>query len=454
MSFYAQHSTVTFKWVIAPNASPPVKADFDITLILPNGNAAYTDDQLTTYIAPTATAQGEATFNVLLNFLGLYQVTLSIGNDAAHILTGHREIYSIVPPDTVLNGTPPCLTQGPDVIPICIHTLLADSVESASEVSTPTASDAVILSFVEVSRIEGTDWDAISGGPTEATLGNFRHAIIDASGTRLYVVGTNSTQIYQYSLPTPNSLAGISFVGTSGVLSEMTNIRHLGLSDDGLHMLIDSNTSRELFHFSMSPAFDITSLTDEDETLDHTSGFGSWTGFMESFYMKGDGTSWWIARSNDDTLYQFDMSVAYDPSTSSLVASEDISDSVSAPPIDVDPYVYSGGDGIGTGDSWGLSFSDSGQFFHIGVWFSGSGATGGDPPEMVYTYELDTAYDIEGGKTLQLPTPIIQEFLEGDSMEAINVQNYAVDGINIACGGFMTAVVAFKFSVDPPVYEG
>ena len=117
MSFQAKDSTVTFKWSIAPNASPPVKADFDINLVLPNGTATYVDDGITTYVAPTATLQGEATYNLVLAVTGLYQVTLSTGTAAVHILSAHREIYSVIPPASVITGRAPCLTQRPAVIP-------------------------------------------------------------------------------------------------------------------------------------------------------------------------------------------------------------------------------------------------------------------------------------------------------------------------------------------------
>lgn len=113
MSIHAKDSTVTFTWIISPTASPPVKADFDINLINPNGTATYVDDGITTYIAPTATVQGEATYDLTLANVGLYKVSLSIGTDAVNIISAHREIYSVILPSVVTAGPSANIVRGP-----------------------------------------------------------------------------------------------------------------------------------------------------------------------------------------------------------------------------------------------------------------------------------------------------------------------------------------------------
>ena len=117
MSFYSKDSTLTFEWVIRPNASPPAKADLDIKLQLPDRSTTYTNDGVLTYVAPTATAQGSATYELTPTVVGRYQVTLSIGGDTEYIVKSFREIYVVVPPDHVLNGCTGKTTLGPEVTP-------------------------------------------------------------------------------------------------------------------------------------------------------------------------------------------------------------------------------------------------------------------------------------------------------------------------------------------------
>ena len=115
MSIHQRNSTVTFKWTILPTGSPPVAADFDILLILPDFQGSYTDDNITSYVAPTATTQGQVTFDLPLPQLGRYIVKLATGVSTALIVNATREIYAVDLPPHILLGAQGKLTQGPEI---------------------------------------------------------------------------------------------------------------------------------------------------------------------------------------------------------------------------------------------------------------------------------------------------------------------------------------------------
>lgn len=115
MSIHQRNSTVTFKWTILPTGSPPVAADFDILLILPDFQGSYTDDNITSYVAPTATTQGQVTFDLALPQLGRYIVKLATGVSTAFIVRDTREIYAVDLPPHILLGAAGKLTQGPEI---------------------------------------------------------------------------------------------------------------------------------------------------------------------------------------------------------------------------------------------------------------------------------------------------------------------------------------------------
>lgn len=123
MAFYLINSTITFEWNIDPNTVPLVKADFDITLTVPDGTSTYTDDGVLTYVAPTATTQGKVTYALTPICVGRHQVTLSEGTNTAHIVQAKRDIYVVDVPAYVTTavaiGQPggPSTTRGPDVLP-------------------------------------------------------------------------------------------------------------------------------------------------------------------------------------------------------------------------------------------------------------------------------------------------------------------------------------------------
>lgn len=117
MSIRILNETVTFCWQIPPATAAPSKADWDVLVHKPDGSSAYTDDGITTYVAPTATTQGQATFDLLINQLGRWQVTLAEGTNTLHVIQAFREIYVVAPPSYVIAGTPAKITQGPEIIP-------------------------------------------------------------------------------------------------------------------------------------------------------------------------------------------------------------------------------------------------------------------------------------------------------------------------------------------------
>ena len=117
MSIHVINTTLTFCWSLNATDETLVKADFDILLSKPDGSATYTNDGLTTFTAPTPTSNGEATFDLLVDQLGRYQVTLSIGASDDYLVKALREVFIVDPPAYVSAGTTAKTTRGPEIIP-------------------------------------------------------------------------------------------------------------------------------------------------------------------------------------------------------------------------------------------------------------------------------------------------------------------------------------------------
>lgn len=117
MSIHVLDTTLTFCWVINPTDVSLAQADFDIILSKPDGSTTYVDNSLTTFVAPTANSQGQATYDLLVDQLGRYQVTLSVGVSTAWVVKAFREVYIVDLPASVAVGTPGKTTSGPEVLP-------------------------------------------------------------------------------------------------------------------------------------------------------------------------------------------------------------------------------------------------------------------------------------------------------------------------------------------------
>ena len=116
MSYFIVNTQLTFCWAVKATGSPPLKSDFDIHLVTPSDAGTYTNDGVTTYIAPTATQQGQVTFNFTPTVVGRHVVTLSVGTDAVFIVNAERKVYIVDPPAHVFASNPK-LSQGPFVLP-------------------------------------------------------------------------------------------------------------------------------------------------------------------------------------------------------------------------------------------------------------------------------------------------------------------------------------------------
>lgn len=101
---YVLNTTVTVEFILQPSATPPAQADYDMIVITPAGSYSYTDSALTTYTAPTATAQGKGTFDILVNELGKWEIKLVTGTGAIYQEISEIEIYIVSPIAPVLDA--------------------------------------------------------------------------------------------------------------------------------------------------------------------------------------------------------------------------------------------------------------------------------------------------------------------------------------------------------------
>lgn len=131
-------------------------------------------------------------------------------------------------------------------------------------------------------------------------------------GTKLFMVGLNTDRVYEYTLPTAYDLSGSSYASVSFLVSgQSANPRGVTFNDDGTKMYItDSNTHR-IYMYNLTTGFDIS--TASYSNVNFYVGFNTNPGEM---VFNGDGTKMFVAAYGQDRVYQYDLSTAYDISTS------------------------------------------------------------------------------------------------------------------------------------------
>lgn len=210
-----------------------------------------------------------------------------------------------------------------------------------------------------------TAWDlSNTTGPSPvnylALLGSLPSAIfIDSSGTRLYILDGTTDLVYQFSLSTAWDVSTGSFVRSIGSLGESVP-SGMWFKSDGTKMYIIGRSTDDVREFDLTTAWDIS-----------TASFG------RDFYVGGQenspygvtfndsGTKMYVEGSSTDTVYEYDLSTAWDVSTASY-------NSVS--------FSVSSYDGF----PMQMVFGDSGTKFYF------MGLSG----DEINEFDLSTAYDI------------------------------------------------------------
>lgn len=90
---YLNNTSITFHFVLQPSATPPAQTTYDIRITAPDGTVTYTDDALLTYVAPTATAQGSATYAHTVNAVGVWRFELCSGTKGVETVFQARDIF-------------------------------------------------------------------------------------------------------------------------------------------------------------------------------------------------------------------------------------------------------------------------------------------------------------------------------------------------------------------------
>lgn len=182
----------------------------------------------------------------------------------------------------------------------------------------------------------------------------------DSSGTRLYVLDSTTDLVYQYSLSTAWDVSTGTFVRSKGSLGDSVP-QGMWFKSDGTKMYILGRITDDVREFDLSTAWDIS-----------TASFGRdfYIGNQETnpygLTFNAAGTRMYVEGSSSDTIFQYDLSTAWNVTTASYNNVSFNVNSYNATPVQ-------------------LVFGDSGsKLYFIGL----SGA------EEINEFDLTTAYDI------------------------------------------------------------
>jgi sugar lactone lactonase YvrE len=137
---------------------------------------------------------------------------------------------------------------------------------------------------------------------------------INNDGKALFAIGTNSSSVHQYSLSAPFEVNSASFSGSSfDVSGEESSPRDVAFNNDGTSMFVIGNSSDQVHQYSLSTGFDIS-------TASFVASFfvGGQDSSPEGIAFNGDGGSMFVTGSGSNQVYQYSLSTGFDISTLSF----------------------------------------------------------------------------------------------------------------------------------------
>jgi sugar lactone lactonase YvrE len=136
-------------------------------------------------------------------------------------------------------------------------------------------------------------------------------------GTSFYIVGRTGDKVYQYDLSTAWDLSTASYASKSFSYGQGEGLPMcVRFKPDGTKMYIVGLNNDTIYQYSLSTAWDVSTASYDSKSFSVTSQEAS----PSSFVFNSDGTKLILCGYSTDSLYEYTLSTAYDISTASYTS--------------------------------------------------------------------------------------------------------------------------------------
>jgi DNA-binding beta-propeller fold protein YncE len=136
--------------------------------------------------------------------------------------------------------------------------------------------------------------------------------VFKTDGTKMYVVGQTGDDVNEYDLSTAWDVSTASFVTNFSVASQDTTLSGLFFRADGVKLYVIGRGSDGVYEYDLSSAWDIST-----STYLQTFSVASQETNPSGVFFKTDGTKMYVTGTTNDAVNEYDLSTAWDISTAS-----------------------------------------------------------------------------------------------------------------------------------------
>lgn len=138
-------------------------------------------------------------------------------------------------------------------------------------------------------------------------------------GTKMYVVGSSSDSVYQYSLATPWNISTASYDSKSfSISAQEITVEGMFFKPDGTIMYVMGQTADTVFQYNLATAWDITTASYANKSFNIASNsFANGETAPICMVLSQDGSVMFVGGSITKKIYRYRLSSSWDISTAS-----------------------------------------------------------------------------------------------------------------------------------------
>jgi sugar lactone lactonase YvrE len=147
--------------------------------------------------------------------------------------------------------------------------------------------------------------------------------VFSSDGTKFYIIGGTSRIIFQYSMTTAWDISTASYANISfSVSTQVTTARSIAFKDDGTKLFVLDSGTDVVFEYTLSTAWNVGTASYTNRSRSVNAEIDA-----RALAFSSDGTKLYVAGPVQQRIYQYDVSPAW---TMSTVSNSGISFSVAA----------------------------------------------------------------------------------------------------------------------------
>ena len=143
-----------------------------------------------------------------------------------------------------------------------------------------------------------------------------RGVTMSSDGTKMYVIGDTSDAVHQYNLSTAWDVSTAVFNNTFSIAGQELFANDLAFSSDGTKMYMVGSGTDVIYQYTLTVAWDLTTASYASKSFSFTAQETTCTAIAFS----SDGTKVYIIGQTNDTVYQYTLGTAWDISTATYLS--------------------------------------------------------------------------------------------------------------------------------------